>query len=244
MFVVTVSPRHRRWLVLAVGLFLLVVVGRWALLPYGPLPAAGRYHPLRKSETAPGNEVAITLNLYWGEEVPAAILDLLAEEEVHATFFITGPWAQAHPDLLRRIVDEGHEIGNGGYNYVNLTEYGREYVREQIHRGGAILEQLSGHRPTYFRPPNGHYNDDVIGIAMDLGFTVVLWSIDSHDWMNPGVDHIVSRVLESVRPGDIILFHANDPPGDTLPALKEIISGLKEKERPIVTLRQLIGGTP
>lgn len=239
MFVVTINRKQRRWLIMAVGLFLLVAVGRLVAVPGGPLPAAGRYHPLRKGDTGT-NEVALTFNLYWGEEVSTGILDLLFDEEVSATFFVTGPWAEAHPDLLSRIVDEGHELGNGGYNYVNLSEYGREYIRDQIHRGGSILEELSGQRPAYFRPPNGSYNDDVAGLAMDLGYTVVLWSVDAHDWMNPGVEHVVRQVLDNAGPGDIILMHANDPPGDVIPALEEIIAGFKEAERPLVTLKQLL----
>ena len=238
MYVIALPPRHRRWLVVIMGILLLALVGHFAVGPDQHLPAVGQHHPLRESATA-DNLVALTFNLYWGEEAPGQVLDILEEREVQATFFVTGPWAQAHPDVARRIVDEGHQLGNGGYNYVSLTEYGRGFVREQIEKGDRALTEVTGVKPKVFRPPNGDYNDEILTIAREMGYTVVLWSVDSHDWMNPGADHILRQITDRTEPGSIIMLHANDPPGDTIAALDEIIDYLKDQDYRPATVEDL-----
>lgn len=240
MYVVVMPKRHRRWMILGLGILMIALLGKITTGPVGPIPAAGRHHPLREAPSA-SQEVALTFNLYWGEEVPGAVLDILKESQVTATFFVTGPWARAHPDVARRIVDEGHQLGNGGYNYVNLTEYGREFVREQLEKGERALTEVTGVTPKVFRPPGGDYDDQVLAQAREMGYRVVLWSLDSHDWMNPGTDHILSQVKDNLSPGAVLLFHANDPPGDTLPALEKVIDLLREREYRMVTVEALFG---
>lgn len=188
--------------------------------------------------------IALTFDISWGKKRPGPILDILKEKGVDkATFFLSSPWSQSETDIVKRIMDMGYEIGSHGHKHVNYSELSDQEIRNQIQKSDQILTELIGRKPNLIRLPNGDFDKRVLNIADDLGYTVVQWDTDSRDWMNPGVDQIVNRVLKKAHPGDIVLLHASDSVKQTHLALPIIIDKLRERGYEFVTVSELIALT-
>lgn len=183
---------------------------------------------------------ALTFDISWGKEMPDKVLDVLKKYDQKATFFLSGPWAQAYKQIVSRIVAEGHEIASHGQEHVNLSQESRESIEKNIKSAHDILVNLAGTTPRYFRPPNGDYDDAVISIARSLGYETIIWSVDSIDWKNPGVSYIVERVSKLAFPGSIILFHASDSAQQTADALGMVIENLRSAGYELVPLGRLM----
>jgi peptidoglycan/xylan/chitin deacetylase (PgdA/CDA1 family) len=135
------------------------------------------------------------------------ILTVLQQEHVHATFFILGARAQKFPNIARRIVKDGHEIGNHGYCHDFLKHKDPTWVGKDVRKTDTIIHQITGAYPRYYRPPGGIINSIETRSVRTLGHPVALWTVDSRDWATPNSDIIVRRVLAAVQPGSIILMH-------------------------------------
>lgn len=239
MLFLTVPPSLRRGVLVSASVaavFALARIGLWAARE--GLPAAAAPGLLR-TVTVPDQRLALTFDVTWGETVPVQVLDTLRRHKVKATFFVSGPWAAAHPDLLKRMTAEGHEIGNHGHQHVSLSHYPREVIREEIRKAQKELE-AAGVRPVFFRPPDGDGAEPVRETAAGLGYTVVLWGTDSQDWATPGPDYIVRRTLARTHPGDIVRMTADDAAVDTPAALAALLPALLEKGLRPVTLSRLL----
>jgi peptidoglycan/xylan/chitin deacetylase (PgdA/CDA1 family) len=170
------------------------------------------------------------------------ILDALKREEVRATFFVLGRHADRWPELVKRIADDGHQLGNHGYWHRKLHRRMPKYVRDDLTRGADAIERASGVRPRHFRAPHGYRSPWVTPIARSLDERTIGWSLGVWDSARPGVDEIVKRALEGMRPGSILLLHDGDgydPDGDrtqTAEALPRIIDGLRARGFRFATL--------
>ncbi len=237
MVFISRTTRARIMLVLS-----LVVVCAMARACVGVLSAryvAGMLKPVSRVETRQ-NIVALTFDLTFGESSVVEILDVLREQGVRCTFFVAGPWAAAHPDLVRRIVDESHELGSQGYWHENLTSSATDRIFESITRADDILKRTAGIEPSLFRPPNGDYDDRVIRLALELGYTTVTWSLDSFDWRSTNEEYLRKRVVGKVQDGDIVRLHASDLSGQTSRALGPILHELSKKGVQVVTVGELL----
>jgi polysaccharide deacetylase family sporulation protein PdaB len=189
-------------------------------------------------------QVALTFDISWGEERTGPILDVLEQKGLKkATFFLSSPWAETHPDLVKRIVDMGFEIGSHGHRHDNYSTYNEQQIRTQISKADHILAETTGKKPKLIRFPNGDFDKRVLRIADQMGYKTIQWDTDSLDWMNPGTDKIIQRVVKKAHPGDIILMHASDSCKQTHEALPFIIDKLREKGYEFVTVSELIAGT-
>lgn len=185
--------------------------------------------------------IALTFDISWGEKRAEPIIDILQQKEVAgATFFLSSPWGKAHPDIVKKISDAGYEIGSHGHKYDNYSSFDDEEIRRQIRAAHAILTDLTGKAPRLIRLPNGDFDQRVLRIADELGYTVIQWGTDSLDWMNPGKDAIVKRVVKQAHPGDIVLLHASDSSRQTHEALPEIIDQLRNKGYRFVSVSELL----
>lgn len=188
-------------------------------------------------------KVALTFDISWGHEQPEKVLDVLAKNNVNkATFFLSAPWAEHHPEIVQQIKEKGFEIGSHGHKHVNYTRLTDEEIRDQIQKAHRILRAVTGLSPTLLRPPNGDFDQRVLRIADQLDYTVVHWSINSQDWTNPGTDKIVEHVLSAIGPGQIILMHASDSAKQTPEALDRIIKELRGQGYQFVTVTELMTG--
>ena len=189
-------------------------------------------------------QVALTFDISWGEERAGPILDVLEQKELKkAAFFLSSPWAESHPDIVKRIVDMGYEIGSHGHRHENYSSLSDEEIREQITKAHSILTEVTGKEPNLIRYPNGDFDQRVLKIADKLGYKSIQWDTDSLDWMNPGTEKIIQRVVSKAHPGDIILMHASDSCKQTHEALPTIIDELRNKGYEFVTVSELIAGT-
>jgi len=185
--------------------------------------------------------VALTFDISWGDKRAEPILKLLKEKNVtQATFFLSSPWSQSHPEIVKKIVDAGYEIGSHGHKHDNYSKLSDEEIRKQITTAHGILSNMIGKQPNLIRMPNGDFDKRVLRIAEELNYKVIQWDTDSLDWMNIGTDKIINRVLQRVHPGDIILFHASDSVKQTHEALPVIIDQLLSKGYEFSTVSALI----
>lgn len=161
------------------------------------------------------------------DDSTARILDVLKEKQVKAIFFVTGYGVRDREDMLKRIADEGHVIGLHTMTHPDLTALTPEEMREELVPLMETIEEVTGQRPKYLRPPFGSYNDEVLAVAAELGLEVVTWTSGSLDWedndangyKDPAV--VVQDVMDQLFPGAIYLFH--DTKTHTAEALPEII---------------------
>lgn len=191
-----------------------------------------------------GNEnnhaISLTFNLTWGDQMLEPILDQLESENVSATFFLLGEWAEHHPHLVDLIVDRGHEIGMLGYRYKSYLKQTINDVQNDLYRAKDTFTKLGYPDLTLLRTPSGHFDQDILSTAVNQGYQVIDWRVDAHDWKAPGVNHIIEQVITNTSNGDIILMHASDSATQTKEALETIIPNLKEKGHSFVTISELI----
>ncbi len=184
-------------------------------------------------------KAAITFDCAWGAEDIPSILKTLKEEDVKATFFIVGQWAEKYPQSVKMIADGGHDVANHSYSHLRMGSINRNKISSEISICGNKLGEISGKKVNLFRAPYGDYNDEVIKTAKDLGYYTIQWDVDSLDW-KPGISKevIMSRIDKRIKPGSIILFH-NDTPY-TAQILPNIIKKLKKEDYKLVPVSELI----
>ncbi|MFB9982598.1 chitooligosaccharide deacetylase NodB [Mesorhizobium newzealandense] len=179
------------------------------------------------------------------------ILDVLAQHRVPATFFVIGAYAAEQPELIQRMIAEGHEVGNHTMTHTDLSRCGFEEVQREIFDANlAIMMACPQASVRYFRAPYGAWSQEVITASEIAGLTPLHWSVDPRDWSRPGVDAIVDAVLTSVRPGAIVLLHDGCPPDEltlgayaylrdqTTTALSRLIPALHDRGYEIRSLPQ------
>lgn len=185
------------------------------------------------------NGIALTFNIGWGDMQAEPILNVLQKHNVkEATFFLSGAWAERHPDTVEKIKKMGFEIGSLGYAYEDYTELEADKVRRDINRSMEALKKLQVEDVELLRSPTGHFDRKTLEVAESMGLTLVHWSLNSDDWKNPGTENIV-RKTSKAKQGDIILMHASDSATQTAKALPEIIPALRDKGQ-MVTVSHLI----
>ena len=178
-----------------------------------------------------------------------AILDTLAAFGVKATFFVLGVNAERHPDVVTRAAREGHEIENHGFDHRVLPLAGPAFIRDQMARTSAIIERLTGTKPSLFRASHGWRNPWVNRVARGEGLRVVGWTLGVWDTDRPGADVIVRRTLKGAGPGCVLLLHDGrgievDPDASqVVQALPAIVGALRDRGYELVTLSSLIRRT-
>lgn len=213
------------------------------------LAAHGTWHrnswlfgPVLNRLPAGRSAVSITFDDGPNPDATPRVLDVLREEGVHATFFVLGRHAERWPELVRRMADEGHQIGNHGYWHRKLHRRSPAYVRDDLTRGSAAIQHASGMKPRVFRAPHGFRNPWVTPIAASLGQRTIGWTLGVWDSARPGAGEITRRALAGMHAGSILLLHDGDgydPAGDrrqTAEALPMIIRGLRERGLTFTTL--------
>ncbi len=167
------------------------------------------------------------------------LLDILKREHLHATFFVQGAGHIAkYPGILRRISDEGHEIGNHTWTHKILTQIDTDEARQELTRTQDAIERITGTRPVLMRPPQGRTNRKVEKICKELGLAQVLWSVTAKDYETTDSALITKRVLDQTHRDGIILLH--DLHKGTVPAVPGILKALKQRGYTIVTVSQLL----
>jgi len=233
---------------LAIGIFAFLVVLFWFGNKY-VYRGFGLQVPIIRAGGPYYKTVALTFDDGPDPAYTPEILDILKQNNVKATFFVVGRHAEEYPDLVKRIAQEGHEIGSHSYSHpFNLVMLSKERMKQEVTRSEQVITKITGKRPYLFRPPRGIYNKSLTDFLMERKYTMVLWTLSSRDWQEPSYKEITWRVTTGIRPGDIVLFHDSGsiimPEGGnrmcTIQALPYIIKDLKEKGYRFVTVSDMI----
>lgn len=191
------------------------------------------------AEISPGKTgqkyVALTFDDGPSKENTQILLDGLKARGVHATFFLMGENINGNEELVRRMKEDGHLIGNHSYRHVQLTKDGIDNVCQSIKETSRILAGITGEEPKYLRPPYGDWNDE---LAECVDLIPVFWSVDSLDWKYQNADQITRRVLKKLGNGDIILMHDIFP--TSVKAALEIVDRLVSEGWRFVTVDELM----
>lgn len=163
------------------------------------------------------------------------LLDGLKERGVHVTFFVTGEHAELHPDIIKRMHDEGHLIGNHTYSHIQLTKNNREKFKEELVKTSKVIQDITGDEVIYVRPPYGTWDKK---FEEELNMIPVLWTMDTLDWCSKSASGIVNKIIAKVDDNDIILMH--DYYDTSVTAALQAIDRLLEKGYEFVTVDEIL----
>jgi polysaccharide deacetylase family sporulation protein PdaB len=189
-------------------------------------------------------QVALTFDDGPDNHFTIQILDILKKNNVKATFFIVGEKAKAHPEVVKRIVNEGHVIGNHSWDHSDFPKISTDEVKQEISKTQDELYTIVGFRPTLFRPPYGALNSSEINTIASMGLSIIDWSVDTKDWAGTPTQQIIGYVKKELKPGGIILQHCavgkKENLSNTVNALEQMIPLLKNEGYDFVTVPTLL----
>ncbi|MGN0423438.1 MAG: polysaccharide deacetylase family protein [Lachnospiraceae bacterium] len=180
-------------------------------------------------------KIAITFDDGPSSQCTGRLLDGLKERNVKATFFLIGENAKENPELVKRLDEEGHLIGNHTYHHVEITKVSDEEAKKEILDTNEVITSITGKSVEYMRPPFGLWQRN---LEMEIEVLPVMWTIDPLDWTTENVDEIVNKVVTEAEENDIILLH--DCYDSSVDAALRIIDILQKKGFEFVTVDQLI----
>ncbi|MFF9803946.1 polysaccharide deacetylase family protein [Streptomyces coeruleorubidus] len=200
------------------------------LTGYGPPQAAPRRTLVRREPllrvSGRGRTMVLTFDDGPDPRYTPDILDTLADYDVRAMFFVCGEMAADSKELLARMADEGHVVGNHTWSHPLLTRLTRRQIRSQMERTCDIIEEAYGERPEWFRAPYGAWNRAAFQLGAELGMEPLAWTLDTLDWTTPGTRSIVNRVASGAAPGVVVLAH--DAGGDRSQSVRALRRYLPE----------------
>lgn len=158
------------------------------------------------------------------------LLEMLDAMDCRVTFFMTGVQAEHHPEIVKNAIAQGHTIGTHGYDHESLLLAPNQKASREIGQSITALENITGRRPSLYRPPYGRFNPFQVRLYQEMGLTIVLWSVNPLDYRETESTEIIDRIARNTRDGDIILLHDRGPNADrTLNALPEIVEAIRQK---------------
>lgn len=187
----------------------------------------------------PGEKVvALTFDDYLGDKV-YPLLEVLDRNNVKATFFIIGNSVENNSQLVKAIVQQGHEIANHTWDHFNIHTLSDDEIRAQLISTQLVLQRYGGTKATSFRPPGGYYDSKIIRMAWEVGLYTVLWSINSTDADSEnGPAVIKNTIIKGIHPGAIVVMHMNRE--STIEALTGTIKALRSKGYNFVTVSEIL----
>ena len=179
--------------------------------------------------------IAITFDDGPKEGTTDLLLDGLRERGASATFFVVGEQAVIHTDLLRRMKEEGHQVGNHTWSHVRLENAPKDVRRSEIEQVNALLTEVLGAGEYWLRPPYGLIS---AGMEKEVPVPMIKWSVDPRDWESRETDAVVAAVLEQAAPNSIILLHDIYP--TSVAAALTVVDRLQEQGYTFVTVEELL----
>lgn len=217
--------------------FMLVAISCMAGFGVNLLSSAKMYNGVYYSGNENSKNVTLMINVYWGTEYLDEMLNILQENNVKTTFFVGGTWAVRESDMLKKIYDAGHEIGNHGYYHKDQGKLSAEKNFEEISNTHKLVKGLLGIEMNLFAPPSGSYNKKTVEMATELGYKTIMWTEgrDTIDWRDKDANLIYDRAIKNCKGGDLVLMH---PTQATKDALDKIIKTLKQQGFNLCTVTQ------
>lgn len=182
--------------------------------------------------------VSITFDCAWGTEYTDKILTALKASDVRATFFMVEFWTEKYPEFVRKIDENGCEIGTHSATHSYMSKQNAEEIKLELQSSSEAITAVTGKPVELFRPPYGDYDDELLKTASELGYYTIQWDVDSLDWKNLSSSDIAMRVINGVTSGSIILMHNNGT--HTAEAVPVILETLKNRGYTFVPVGELI----
>ena len=214
--------------------------------PANPLPKEGMARLVYGGDSQlEGKQIALTFDSGWEYDQTRQLLQVLEDYQVRATFFLRAGWVEDHPDLALEIAGKGHQIESHSLAHAHMGSMNRGEMEADIRAANEIYQQVLGITPAMFRPPYGEFNDLLLTVLKEQGYSyAVMWTVDSHDWaetMNGNQvteQYVIDRVLARASDNGAVLMHVGGL--KTIEALPEIIAGLRDSGYQLVTLDEIL----
>ncbi|MFZ9921049.1 MAG: polysaccharide deacetylase family protein [Terrimicrobiaceae bacterium] len=208
-------------------------------IPAPPTIPASPRKPSYNSCNVEGPYIALTFDDGPHPKQTPRLLDMLKERGLKATFYVIGQNVVQYPEIMQRIVAEGHEVGHHTYTHPSLSKCSAAKLNEEITKTNDVILQACGVSPTTIRPPYGATNAAVTKRLNDeFGLTVVIWSVDPLDWKIRKASHVSNHILQNTKSGSIVLAHDIHP--STIDAMPAVLDGLLSRGFRFVTVSELI----
>lgn len=242
MRVFVFRPRHLGIICLGLLITLGLTIGAYRMLGALPVHAPAPIHQVETSNKV----MALTVNVDWGGEVIPALLDAFKRENVKATFFVSGRWAKKNPELVKAIASQGHQIENHGYSHLHPDRVSVVDNKREILRTEQVIEEIIGRKTTFYAPPYGEKGSSGLRAADELGYSTIMWTLDTVDWREDSTTEIiVQRIVnpqvklgpKPEKRGAIVLMH---PKPNTVKAIPLMLGALKQDGYSFVTISELI----
>ncbi|MDP3488164.1 MAG: polysaccharide deacetylase family protein [Bacillota bacterium] len=183
-------------------------------------------------------QITLVVNVAWGNDELVEMLDIFDRHSIKTSFFLVGRWADKFPELVQEIHKRGHEFGNHAYSDSHLPQLSDAKIAEEINRTTAAIQKAVDQvEVAFFSPPYNDFDAKVVRVAASLNYQTVICSLDTADWMRPGVERIVRRIVPNAHNGAIVLMH---PTEQTPAALELLIPALISKGYELVPLSILL----
>lgn len=183
-------------------------------------------------------KIAISFDCAWGVDYTDRLLEIMQAENVKCTFFMVEFWTLKYPEYVKKIADNGHEIGTHSATHPHMNSLNKSSMVKELNSSKQAIEQTCGAKVELFRAPYGEYNNTLIETAKELGLYTIQWDVDSLDWKDLSANEISKRVISKVKAGSIVLFHNQGL--HTADAIKIIIPELKNQGYEFVPIGELI----
>ncbi|KQX67193.1 polysaccharide deacetylase [Paenibacillus sp. Root444D2] len=191
-------------------------------------------------------ELYLTFDNGYEQGYTGKILDVLKEKQVPAIFFVTGHYIKTEPELLKRMAQEGHLIGNHSWSHPNMSQISAERIQKELNQVKDEVSTLTGQKEMrYLRAPRGIFNSQSLAVSQGLGYTNVFWSVAYRDWepkRQKGWEYAYKNVMAQLHPGAVILLHSVSK--DNTEALAKIIDDAKSKGYQFKSLDEMQNRTP
>ncbi len=184
-------------------------------------------------------QVSLMFNVYENTDIVNGIIDTLNANNVKATFFVGGCWADDNNDTVNRIVLSGHEIANHGYFHKDHAKLDYAKNKEEILYNANLIEHMSSVKMNLFAPPSGSYSSTTLEVCKELDYKLIMWSKDTIDWRDKDEDLVFTRATKNLSNGDLVLMH---PKKHTLNVLERILNYYESSGFSIVTVSENIKG--
>ena len=199
--------------------------------------SSSRLLPIYSVETQE-KKISISFDCAWGAEYTQALLDSMEQNDVRCTFFAVEFWVEKYPEFVKKIVDNGHEMGTHSRTHPYMSKLTKSQMIDELTTSCSAIEKITGKKVELFRPPYGDYNNVLIETCSEMGLYPIQWDVDSLDWKNLSAQEIALRIINGARNGSIILCHNNGL--HTAEALPMIFSTLKNRGFTFVPISELI----
>lgn len=201
------------------------------------IPDIGKYNEILKkygayyADDSGDKDIYLTFDNGYEEGYTDEVLNILKEEKVPATFFITGHYVKEEPELVKRMANEGHIIGNHSYHHPDFTIISKDSIKEELDTLETAVADITDQKKLrYLRPPRGTFSQDTLKWTNELGYTHVFWSLAFQDWKTDsqkGWKYAYDEIIEQLHPGAIVLLHAVS--SDNQEALSAVIKEAKKQ---------------